>query len=45
VLKTAQALEHRRRGDLLMQISETLDQRLPRLGMASVKLLDEAHAL
>jgi len=44
VLQTAQALEHRRRGDLLMQISETLDDRLPRLGMASVKLLDGAHS-
>src|SRR3954467_5722848 len=27
-----------------MQISETLDERLPRLGMASVKLLDEARS-
>jgi hypothetical protein len=43
VLRTAQALEHRRRGDLLMQISKKLDERLPRLGMASLKLLDEAH--
>jgi hypothetical protein len=44
VLRTAQALEHRRRGDLLMQISKTLDERLPRLGMASVKLIDEARS-
>ncbi len=27
-----------------MQISKTLNQRLPRLGMASVKLLDEARS-
>ena len=26
-----------------MQISETLDERLPRLSMVSVKMLDEAH--
>ena len=27
-----------------MQISKKLDERLPRLGMASLKLLDEAHS-
>ena len=43
MLQTAQALEQRRRGDLLMQISEMLDERLPRPGMTSVKLLNEAH--
>jgi len=26
-----------------VQIGKTLDEKLPRLGMASVKLLDEAH--
>jgi hypothetical protein len=44
VLRTAQALEHRRRADLLMQISKKLDERLPRLGMASFKLLDKAQS-
>ena len=44
MLRTAQALEHRRCGDLLVQIGKTLDEKLPRLGMASVKLLDE-HTL
>jgi hypothetical protein len=43
VLRTAEALEHRCRSDLLVQISQSLDEGLPLLGMVSFKLLDEAH--
>jgi hypothetical protein len=44
VLRTAQALKHQHRGDLLMQISKALDERLPLLGMMSVKMLNEARS-
>jgi hypothetical protein len=37
VLQTAQALDHRRRGDLLLQISETLGKRLRLLSMVRSK--------
>lgn len=41
---TAQALDHRCCGDLLVQISETLNKRLPLFGMVSLKMLAEAHS-
>jgi len=44
MLMTAQALDHRCCGVLLMQIGKTLDERLPRLGMMGVKMLDEARS-
>jgi hypothetical protein len=44
VPRDTQLLDDRRHGDLLMQISQTLDERLALFSMASVKLLDEAHS-
>jgi hypothetical protein len=44
VPQIAQALEHRRRGGLLVQISKTPNKRLPLLSMVSLKMLTKAHS-